>query len=757
MAAASAESSAPQAAAAADRLPAPTDAAHQLAKDVIKALGGMEKVRGLFDAMSLSKGKMTDFSAMSGAANTVEVELLSRREKFKIDLQVLGQKAITGYNGKIAWQQHGTEIYPSDPVTTRKIAEDASHGALLLLKFEDPSLKMSVLPDQTCAGKSCPGLEVVDESGKWTRMYIDPDTHMVLAVEYMGMDFEQGTEALKRSEYSDYRPLLGSFIAFKAVEYTGGKKTSEQILESAELKDGLDDSVFDMPQRKTLEALARGPVVIPFEYVSNEVLVKAKVNDRVELRFLLDTGATQNVMERSSATTFGTVAKSGMSITTGSGFVEMGGIVLQSLQLGDLRLTDVPMAVADMPGFAQMKGNRPAGILGANILRRFAVTIDYDQRKIYFRDPQTLVIPDGATVLQAQPALGSVGLSVDGLADDKLKLRLLVDTGAAFNSIAEPLLKPLLDFPLLPVGSVEGVDGYKVEVGAVQLNNLKLDKLLVDAPVVSVTTIPAVNKMPAGLLSASSLGILGNPYWSHFRLTVDYLNGRIILEQSANSKSSQAILADLRKVFTNYLKDGKHDAAVTALDSLLAKARASDMLKTRTVVAIYKAKILAEKDYASGNAALQKNAYKAFETPYVLAKESNEPNLEAKVIANQCIFLLDNGPVDIAELQNVRKLLQMASGLSENEPDLLVAAAVYFGKAMPFSSTRRMLDQALVLDPANWRGLLERYQLAKKDPKSVESRQILELLHHYYPGCNPPGLSPVAGAEVHVEPHVGQK
>ena len=721
-------------------LPGTSEGAHALAAQAIKALGGMEKMRALYDAMSVSKGKMTDFSAMSGAANTVDVELLSKSEKFKIDLMILGQKASTGYNGKVAWQQHGAEIFPSDPVTTRKIAEDASHGTALLLKFEEPSLKMLLIPPQTVQGKICSGLEVIDEAGKWTRLYIDQATFMILAVEYMGMDFEQGTEALKRSEYSDYRPFLGSFIAYNSLEYTGGKKTSEQTLALVELKDGINESVFDMPNRKLPEALSKGPVAIPFEYVSNEVIVKARVNDRLELRFLLDTGATQNVMERSSATVFGTVSKSSMSLTTGSGFVTMGGIVLQSLQLGDLKLTDIPMAVADMPGFAQMKGNRPAGIIGANILRRFAVTIDYEQRKVFFRDPSHLVVPDGATVLNAQPALGSVGLSVEGEADDKLKLRLLVDTGAAFNSLSEPLLKPILDFPLLAVGSVEGVDGYKVEVGAVQLHNLRLDQLVVDDPVISVTTMPAVSKMPSGLLSASSLGILGNPYWSHFRLTVDYLNGRIILEQSPSSKISQSILSEARRAFNAYLKSHNSDAAISTFDELSVKAKSPDLLKVKTVVALYKARIVAEKESASQNAEQARNAATAFETPYVLAKESGDGQLEAKVLAHQCIFLLDHGSEDGSEMQTVRKLLQMASALSETEPDLLVAAAVYFAKTMPIASTRRMLDQALVLDPANWRGLIERFELAKKDSKTIEAHQLLELIHHYYPGCTPPNL-----------------
>lgn len=774
------------------------DGAHNLAHQVIDALGGMDAVKKLYAIKALSLGKMTDYSAMSGAANTVEVRLLSQKDKFKIDLQVLGQAAVTGYNGKVAWQQHGNEVFPSDPITTKKIAEDSSHGILLLMKFEDPSLKMRLLPEQTMHGKQCPCLEVTDESGVATKLYVDPDDHMVLAVEYMGTDFEQGAEALKRTEFFDYRPCLNSFVAYKSVEYTGGKKTSEQFFDSVEILADSDESVFDMPIRKGLDAFSKGPVVIPFEYVSNEVIVKAKVNDRTELKFLLDTGATQNVMEKASATTFGTVTKSNMALTTGSGFVTMGGIVLSSLQLGDLKLTDVPMAVADMPGFAQIKGTRPAGIIGANVLRRFAVTIDYEERKVYFRDPSTLKIPDGATVLQAQPALGSVGLSVDGVANGSLKLRLLVDTGAAFNSISESILKPVLDFPLLPVGSVEGVDGYKVEVGSVQLTNLSLDKLTVDDPIFSVTTIPATSKMPAGLLSASSLGILGNPYWSHFRLTVDYLNARIILEETETSKLGQRLLREGKDISKRYIREHDSEAAIAKLDELLLQARQPELIRTKTLLCLLRARLLAEKNFAAGGSAggsggqntqPGQNAHSAqnthgaaatgtlsaqgiqetqgasavrspmnearlFDPAFALAKEINDGQLQAKVLADECMFFLDNGTLEGNELHTVRKLLQVAASYSESEPDVLVAAAVFFDKTMPMSSTRRMLDQALVLDPANWRGLVERYHIAKKDGKSSEAQKLLELIHHYYPGCNPPASESQASKSPTAKPNL---
>ena len=140
--------------------------AHQLAHQAILALGGIDKVRYMINAMTLSKGQMTDFSAMSGAANTVQIELLSQRDKYKIELNVLGQKAITGFNGKVAWQQHGADIFPSDPITTKKVAQDSNHGTILFLRLDDPLVPMKLLPEKEVQGKKCLGLEIVADDGK---------------------------------------------------------------------------------------------------------------------------------------------------------------------------------------------------------------------------------------------------------------------------------------------------------------------------------------------------------------------------------------------------------------------------------------------------------------------------------------------------------------------------------------------------------------------------------------------------------------
>src|SRR5208283_3045830 len=82
-----------------------------------------------------------------------------------------------------------------------------------------------------------------------------------------------------------------------------------------------------------------------------------------------------------------------------------------------------------------------------------------------------------------------------------------------------------------------------------------------------------------------------------------YLNARIILEQSPTSKLTQSVLAESHKTFANFLRDHDSATAIAAFDRLLAKSQTPELIKTRTLVALDKAKVVAESSYASQNAA----------------------------------------------------------------------------------------------------------------------------------------------------------
>jgi predicted aspartyl protease len=718
------------------------DAAHQLANQIVDAVGGMAKVKEIYEAPTRSKGKITDLSAISGAANTFDAEVLSIRDKLRITVTIMGQPTVTGYNGSTSWMQQGDQVFPSDPITTQRIAEDTRHGTPLILKFQNPETIMETVPDKIVDGKPCAGLKVMADDGKPTTFYADKSTHLIMRSEYGGLDFEQGVPALKCVNYYDYRPLLGSLVSYKSIEYTADKKTSESVINSIELDRSVDDSVFEMPAAIKIAGLENGPVSIPFEYIANEIVVKAKVNGGEDYRFLIDTGATQNVMDQAVASSLGPVSKSNLTLTTGSGFVHMGYIELNSVEFGGLNLKHVPMAVNDMPAFAQIHP-RPAGILGANVLRRFLVTIDYDQRRLILADPASVKVPLGATVVEAQPAFGAAGLSVEAKLDDSLKLTFLVDTGAAFNSVPENLIKSVLTMPLLTVGNVQGVEGSKIIIGSVQLKSVTLGEVTVNDPVFSVAPALANQKLPPGLFSGSALGIMGNPFWSQFRLTVDYRNGRLILQKSKANPLAEELQIALKKADGRLIRDRNYDAAISEFERIGAIAQRENIQELAAQIAASKSWAYFQKAVATDKPADAQAAMEHFNSSFSLTQEGKYKEIAAKLVAEKAIYLLNTQKTP-SDILLARRLLQEASGYYEAQPEVLVGVSILFEKIGDLAMSQKMVDQALLSAPANWQALSQRYDLAKKQGKTAELNTITALIKHYWPGVALPaetGLS----------------
>jgi hypothetical protein len=714
--------------------------AKALAASILSAAGGLAKLQAVYDLPTRATVKIADYSALSGATNTVDAQILSKQDKIRIELNVMGQPTITGYNGVISWMQQGTQVFPSDPQTTKRIKEDLEHSTMLLLKFEESSVVFEVAPDRMVEGQMTDVLIVTAGDGSRTSFFADKKTHMILRCEYAGTDFEQGLPATKAINYYDYRDFDGTQLAYKSIEYTNDKRTSDSVTETIVADASIDDSAFEIPTAVKIAGLKNGPVEIPFEMASNEILIKSKVNDGNEYRFIVDTGATQNVMDQASANAVGAVSKGEFSLTTGSGFMKMGNANIKSIELGPIRLENVPMAVANLPAFSAIKGVRPAGILGANVLRRFLVTIDYAKKVLILSDPDQVKVPPQAVVIQGKPTLVSAGLAVDAVIDDKVKVSLLVDTGAAFNNVSESIVKPIMTMPLLSVGSVQGVEGNKIQIGAIKFKTLTLGSMKIPDPVFSVVPVVSNEKLPPGLFSGSTMGILGNPFWSRFRVTIDYRNCRLFLEQSKERLAQDKVQNDIAEINHNYIVNGDLDDAITALQAMsdagTGTKAGSDFIYdgtsiTRINVAL--SQFLFEKALHTKSDVDVQLAMGQFNKTSALGRASNSKDDLSRLYSIYAIYLL-NGDNGADDRLSVRRVLQTASAYSETQPELLIAVAMLMERLGNFAAAQKLLNDALFVMPSNWLALTRRYEFARSQKSDKDIITVARLMQHYWPG-----------------------
>jgi hypothetical protein len=386
-------------------------------------------------------------------------------------------------------------------------------------------------------------------------------------------------------------------------------------------------------------------------------------------------------------------------------------------------LKDVHFAVANLAAFSQIAGQRPAGLIGANILRRFLVTIDYPKRQVVLSHPDHAINPPDAIVISTKPALGMSGVLVDGELDGH-KLSFLIDTGAAFNNISSRLAKPILTVPLLPVGDLEGLDGRKVKTGSVRFKTLRIGAWSVSEPVFSVA--PS-DSNPAGIISGGSLAILGNPIWRNYRLTIDYKNQRLFLERSETAKATQESLSKLGSIEIRHLDKPLVDV-VEDYRQCLQEIRAKHLLGAEAICLADLALTLGDKAEQPNSDATLLKMTNLFKDAQCKAAQSQDNAIEAQVLSKWGTYLiLHSRSKDLAS-----PLLAEAIRFCPTESCGYAATALLVLRRGNAQLAEQLVDQALMLDPANWQALWLKYDLACKQRSSQLKMLVIDHLRKYY-------------------------
>jgi hypothetical protein len=151
------------------------------------------------------------------------------------------------------------------------------------------------------------------------------------------------------------------------------------------------------------------PIVVPFELLkSRHMAVQVKINGKGPYRLIFDTGAPTNLINNKLAKEAGVLKKDEKPIMPLFGMA--GGKVMDSLEVGDVKLDKVPVMVMDHPTVAAIsKALGPIdGIVGFPFFARFKTTVDYQKKELTFV-PNGFDPPDVMQALMAKLMAGSKG------------------------------------------------------------------------------------------------------------------------------------------------------------------------------------------------------------------------------------------------------------------------------------------------------------------------------------------------------------
>lgn len=245
------------------------------------------------------------------------------------------------------------------------------------------------------------------------------------------------------------------------------------------------------PQPRLLE--------VPFDLYRDYIIVaRGSIAEKGNRNFLIDTGAVPSVVDARLAKKLKLKGReSQLSFFTDR--VKVKSVVLPSLELGPIRLTEHPVLVQDLRFIERGIGVRIDAVIGLDVLGWSNLTVNYGTRRLHFG---VQVSDEPRIPLELGP--GCMLLSVR--IEDRT-LRLMVDTGASGLMLFEDRFRKL--FPNLKLKGqreFENMGGAK-SLAEVELRGLEIGTIRL-GPTMAVLIPSEADATPDfdGLLGLRSLG-----------------------------------------------------------------------------------------------------------------------------------------------------------------------------------------------------------------------------------------------------------
>jgi predicted aspartyl protease/Flp pilus assembly protein TadD len=293
--------------------------------------------------------------------------------------------------------------------------------------------------------------------------------------------------------------------------------------------------------------------LVQFESPDYRPVLKVRVNGSKQfLRFVLDTGSGMSVLSEETARKMGVkpVARGGMARAVGGGgrFEIVYGY-LNSLEIGDLRVTNVPVYIRHF--FDEQ--NAVDGYLGIAAISRLIATVDYGTNRLTLTRPRTNDAETTATRAPAadietqRPGINiPVRTTASGFLSGEVNiggiskpLNFIIDTGATVTVLSAKAAAIDEAQPFIRQGKMKvyGAAGVEDNVRIATLPRVGIGtygREWIDA---AVLDLEPVNET-AGFQQS---GILGGNFLRHYRVIFDFARSVVrfeSLEADPNSKTA---------------------------------------------------------------------------------------------------------------------------------------------------------------------------------------------------------------------------
>lgn len=705
----------------------------------LEAMGDAAALRKLEKTISIV-GKLVP--ANSDVSNAYTYRKFRKGKKWRVDLESpakTGQaepKRILAYNGLAGWRSSGTIAEDLSAIRLRQLNDDNERAHSIIARLNNPEYKFTLLGSTTF--RQIPVYAVtVEHAGETpTTVYIDKRNFLVDGISYDTSDPSESGARKISIEYAEYRPIGGTQFPYRQTKYIDDKNASEIIVNSLSITNEIDDAVFDRPQSADKVHLSRA-IVVPFDYQQKEILVKGRINSGEEVIFLFDTGASDTIIDRRVAAESFLMKEGQSGMMSLAGRIDVNNTVLKRLELGSLVLNDVDARIANLAGQSQQLGKKIAGIIGTNVMAKAVVRIDFGKPSLTFYDKDSYEIPKGASIVPlVQQNAPVVKAKLNGVDE----VWMLADTGAAFNNLPTDVAKKVLNRASAQETHTtegSGLDGKRIKLGNVVVRSVSVGGHNVSNMNFTYTVAGASTpkgeaakgvEAKEGFFQSNAIGILGNPFWENFIVTVDYKFQRLLLEPNPGvrlrGEIGKALDQGDQKVF---VYSDYRAGEIFYQKGLLLAGNGKDvrneallwgrMANMRRMMA----KDLARPEHARA-------AYEYFVKAVDLARKAGARDVEGRILADWSLLYMDNG-----QQAEARQTINQAVMMAPQDPQVNLDYALHLAKDQNFIEMQKYLDKALFFEPSNWQALWCQFKLSEKFADYPKGIATLKEITRYYP------------------------
>ncbi len=305
-------------------------------------------------------------------------------------------------------------------------------------------------------------------------------------------------------------------------------------------------------------------VKVPFSYENGFIVIDVLFENILSLRFIIDTGAEYSILTEKEISDFLKIPHDREYNLLGADLqTEIKGFLIRQIDLDihgiQLKSRDMLVTYEDYFKINYFTGSPIHGIIGADILSRFNLSLDFQKKVLTFSDPDHFTPPAGYDAIPASFIRNKPYITLNSQIHEKtppVPLKYLLDTGAALGIMLLTDSHPAIQLPTQTAQGVLGIGlggfimGAKGRIRSIKIGPHEL---------LNITgNFQDLSNYPDTSLLHGRKGLIGNLFLDRFDIILDYRRSVLYLRPNRNfenpfpvDRSGLFLLAsgrDLKKV-----------------------------------------------------------------------------------------------------------------------------------------------------------------------------------------------------------------